>query len=868
MSYSKQKNLLRRKDEYNMYYGDFRGVDFSSDHTQVNSQRLAYSVNMYKDYQSGQGQAIETVPGFRRRFVGLKDDEIYGIHSFVYKNGSSDTLKVLIHAGEKLYLWDNYPLSVNVELTANVYLPEEYDYDDDAKLKIYSVTLPGTVVVTTVVGLFCMDGTALNTGLYEVSGNILKVKGSSLIPRQQLIMKYREGELPTALFSSMNKAKSSAFVMNNRLYIIDGANYIYYDGVDVKKVCDEAFIPTTYINIIPSGTNRDTGTEYAQRNLLQPQFKHTFVADGETTEFYMNENELEEVTEVKVYGVNKTAGTDYTVDATNGKITFKEAPKKPEEVEGDVVYPEGYAGVEITAKKDVGSQRILKCTVCQIYDDRVFLTGNPDYPNELYWCWRNDTGYTDPSYFGILSYMSDGVGNTPNTGMMVVADTLMVLKGDTQQDGSVYYHTPEETGIDLYPKIYPSSKGLNGIGCLGACVNFLDDPIFISRLGVEAIGQLSVRYERAIEHRSSLVDAVLVNLDLRQASLCEWNGYLVILVNGKIFLADNRQMYTHSTGVMQYEWYYLEDIGVYEGQYAEYRYSSRMYPELEGVEVGYCTTCDKGSEECTCASEDRNIIEIPLCIANNVYHPDTVEYRDITGTVANVADSEGKSTAGIYHKSHQYMSENETAFTVELDYTVRKLYDELSKTYLYEAYLLETKGNMTGGVFRPAKIVKSVDENIFFGTENGVVCSFNFDKRGEKGEFAPKHYTFDGRTIYCGVATKMDCCNIPHLTKSTVKKSTVVKTKALASSAAKIKIRTNKKPYQQIARINSSVFSFENLDFSDFSFIPEEQTLFAVKEKEKKWVEKQHFIYSDEYMKPFALFYVAFRYNIAGRYKE
>ena len=45
MAYYKKKNLLKSRDIYNRYYGDFRGVDFSSDHTQVAEQRLAYAVN-------------------------------------------------------------------------------------------------------------------------------------------------------------------------------------------------------------------------------------------------------------------------------------------------------------------------------------------------------------------------------------------------------------------------------------------------------------------------------------------------------------------------------------------------------------------------------------------------------------------------------------------------------------------------------------------------------------------------------------------------------------------------------------------------------------------------------------------------------
>ena len=70
----------------------------------------------------------------------------------------------------------------------------------------------------------------------------------------------------------------------------------------------------------------------------------------------------------------------------------------------------------------------------------------------------------------------------------------------------------------------------------------------------------------------------------------------------------------------------------------------------------------------------------------------------------------------------------------------------------------------------------------------------------------------------------------------------------------------------RIRAITNSVA--HDVDFSDFSFVTTEQSLFNIKEKEKQWVEKQYFIYSNEYCRPFALFYLAFRYNVAGRYKE
>jgi hypothetical protein len=114
----------------------------------------------------------------------------------------------------------------------------------------------------------------------------------------------------------------------------------------------------------------------------------------------------------------------------------------------------------------------------------------------------------------------------------------------------------------------------------------------------------------------------------------------------------------------------------------------------------------------------------------------------------------------------------------------------------------------------------------------------------------------------------MDNCKIPPLTKSTIKRSTVIKTKSFANSTAKIKVRTNKKPYEQIARINSGLFSFDSVDFGDLSFATGDESLFAVKEQEKQWVEKQYYVYTDEYMKPFSLHYISYRYKVAGRVKN
>lgn len=881
------------EQEYSRYYGDFRGVDFSSDHTQVDDRRLAYLVNMYKDYQSGQGRAIETIPGFRRRVKLPENAPIYGIHDFTYKDQDGNNVtKVLVHAGERLYLWNDYPLPNCLDHNAYVTLPTSIACSSDGAIYAISTTKidnPGDIASITKVepAIVSQEGyteenrpsvTHVNDTMLKNLGVII-VTCKNLYPGDGIKVTYLKAEMTqdNAKFSEMNPHRSTSFVFNNRLYLIDGKNYLVYDGNTVRDVRDVAYIPTTYINIIPSGTNADIGAEYEQKNFLQTRFKHTFIADGVTTKFFMNERKLDGITEVKLYG-ETVIKSEYEIDLDEGSITFTTAPPRPEDVVG---YTENYAGIEITAEKTLvhfsgasgeisdARELITHCTVAAIYDDRVFLSGNPDFPNYVFFCSRN-SGYSDPTYFGVLNYVQDGVGNTPITGMLPVADTLMVLKGDTRQDGTTYFHKPFQTGEDIKPITYPSTRGLSGIGCLGACINFLDDPVFISRLGVEAVGQLSTRLERAIEHRSSLIDAKLVNMDLKDAVLEEWNGYLLILVDGKIFMADSRQRYMHDTGAPQYEWFYLEDIGVYEGQYPEYRYASQMRPEFEGKTVKYCTECKKSAPDCECGSED-HLVDLPLALANEVYNVDLEETYNLLGEVANPPGEDGNSTVNVCEDIVEFGNESasdDTPLADQVFYIVHDVKNKVTGEIEQKALVCEKQYNKIGGVFKKATVLKVIEGNLFFGTENGVICSFNFDMRDDQGDISPIYYNFDDRTIFCGCATKMDCCNIPHLTKNTVKKSTVIKTKSFQTSAAKIKVRTNKKPYVQIARINSTMFSFDNMDFSDFSFITTEQSLFAVKEKEKKWVEKQYFLFSDEYQKPFALYYIAYRYTIAGRYKE
>lgn len=674
---------LENRSTSAVYYHNFRGVDFSSDHTTVDNSRFSYLCNMYKDYQSGQGIAIETIPGFRELFD--LDGKINGLHTYYSKLDGGRNL-LLIHAGTKLYRFPGVGLNI-IEEVAGLAV-------DDSKSTSF------------------------------VFGDYIYI-----ICNENEIISYRRAE---------EKGDSG------EIEIVDECSTLGY----------RTYVPTTYINRKPDYS--DKGDEYQPKNMLNPFYYIAYKSDGTSVDYYVDEQiylDPNWTGQATVYIDGATSAQHPKYDSNNKKITFDPPPR-----EGATVKVLMRDAVTIDG---VNADGIIKgCTIATVHDNRVFLSGNPKFPNRYFYSMKDD-----PTYFGELNWGDVGSSPSAITGLLPLADVVAVLKDDNASDGCVNYLTRYETGNDIVPVAYRLESGLGGIGCIGAYTNFFDDPVFISKLGLEAIGQLSVRYERAIEHRSTMVDAKLARFsrsELSNARMVEWNGYLLILINGQIFMADSRQRWTDNLGNAQYEWYYLEDIGVYDGQ--------------EGT---------------TYTGKDDN-----------------------TGEVTNVVGAP-----------------------------------------------------YTGGTFYPATEICVYNDNIYFGCENGSVCCFNFDLRTEYGDFPKSAYSFNGRAIWSGVATKMDNCGIPHLAKSTVKKSTVIKTRSMQSAAMTVKVRTNKDPYKMVGRVNTNTLNFDDMNFADFSFLPEGESIFPMKEKEKQWVEKQYLIYSDEFEKPFSLHYITYQYYVQGRIK-
>lgn len=348
------------------------------------------------------------------------------------------------------------------------------------------------------------------------------------------------------IYDNMNDTKHISFnKVKNKLYINDGKTYLVYDGKIVKRVTeDEPFIPTTTIS--RKAGNIGGGETLQNVNVLTGKRKNTFLGDGTSTIFYLDAQVLDSTkVEAIVNDVEMKEDTDFTVDRIKGIVTFKEAPSEPA--------LSGYDNVVIIFSKTIKgyADRINKCNKAILFDNRIFYTGNPDYPNAIFHCELNN-----PQYISDLNYYEDGSDNSKITSMVVGNNVLWVFKNLDQNNANVFYHTPaldEEKG-----RYYPSSQGNVGLGCVSTSGNFGDDIVYLSRYGLEGITTDNLNSKQIIAHRSSLVDSKMINEnDYENATFVEYKGYLLILVNGKIFLADSRQKYNYLNS-FEYEWFYWD----------------------------------------------------------------------------------------------------------------------------------------------------------------------------------------------------------------------------------------------------------------------------------------------------------------------
>ena len=898
-------NLIKSQNQYNRHYHNMRGVDFTGDGSNIESNRFAYLENMYRDYD-GEGAGItESIPGFRK--LCSLGAPIYGIFAQTTPNGRY----VLVHAGNSLYRFllddrDTLPnpltpigslaatessafchgssiyildghclhrvdangtmLSITGYKQKEVYVPTTFYNGEPMEQRnllsigykeIYSLENPLRLVYTSSGLEFEIEsesdltcrlagrGSCTDTDVYvpqkvtigEATYTVAAVGANAftgdpsirklVLPTGvQWIGSAAFSECPTlkeiAVAPGLKEIELLAFSKNSALSSIYLHAGLTTMGNGVLSSC-----PSLSVIHIDGGTS-DVSTEvYSALAVLAPillnsQFKERLlhfplheptetIADfriGDTATPFMKVMNGQTITALNVLL------SDYTA------VIGKEAV-----ISGEMFDNVGYAShagtdflYENANYPGGGVAAIFGCTVCEVFDGRVFLAGNPDFPNTVFYSARDNTGCMNPTYFGSLNYFNDGIAGFPVKSLLAAGDSLAVFKSGDDGGGSIYYHTPEATSSALLPKIYPVSYVHSGISATAGSLSFYDDPVFVCEEGICALDKKNLSLERSIICRSHTVNTRLLTEDMHGIRLAKWRNYLVALAGEHIYLADAYQTYTHHTGGFAYEWYYLNGIGTYKNDTPVYRHASvekTGYSLWEG------------------------------------HFDEPVEGETIY------------STGG----------EDGTTYYVIRD------------NALYLVYPTEER---SGGVFSAARSLLGLDEYLFFGTESGDLCLFNNDKRGvapdalrasddfDEAEYLLRNgrrihtdfYDFDHHAPRYALATKRDCCDIPHLTKNTVKSSLTVKCRSYASSSLLLEVGTDRSGYREGVTLPGSTFSFDSLDFTSMTLDNSPYFTLAFREKEKNWIEKQVAMYTDAFRGPFGIYSVSYRYTVQSGIKN
>lgn len=802
-----QVSLHRDRREWVRRYHGLGGVKFGQSPMYAGEAgRFAYLENLYRDHENGYGAALETIPGFRAIF--LDEHPIYGIYfynSVLAENGK----EMLIHAGDTLWRYGSQnllrlqpevsvmragvqchlaqsglsvhggptadlcvPLLSELALSRGGYTFAVKNLKEDASTEGISLCLRLSDGRAYIVG--AGETCAFSVEEQQVLQMDIRLYSPSTAFSYELELQLNSttvGSIP--IYRGLRHQKSCAFQMGERFYLLDGARLLCYDGERVADAWEDSATDVLWQDQSGKRIRR-------QRNMLDSGFYNYFHMEPICTDnadlrlllsdpaarVYLVEY-LTTDGEWKMYPAQYTKqGGCVVLDAFyNADRNVYEVPL-PEDMErfhsynlrvccanaqdatvsaqGREAFSVRHAGVSLQAA-------ITRCTMACVHDDRVFLSGNPDCPGCVFYSARNN-----PGFFGTFDYFEDGGGASRVTGLTASGDTLLVCLAGDGKESAAFYHTRISISDDIQEEIYAGTPVAYNLFTTGPCLNFAGELTFLACDGLYGISRRNDFGERAVWHRSDSVDARLHRTDHAEAAACVWRGYLWLLcADGSLYLADSKQTYKNKQNVLQYEWYYVSNVGVYRGQQ---------------------------------------------------YHT-----GEDTPTLA-----------------------------------------------CGEAY---------GGNFLPGRILVADEQTVYFGCEDGTVCAFWFDQRGVSGEFAPAHYTQNGRRYPSVLLTARDDGEVPHLRKRTVPHSTIVRTGVHSNLQARVYVRTDRAGTRPLSELRAQGLDFNDLHFEGLSFSALDHNLFALAERAEGWMEKQYLFVCDRFLGKFSLAELSYSYRLCGRYR-
>lgn len=498
---------------YAAVYDKLKGVDFSTDPGMIAQERSPWAPNLV----SGPGGYPEKRPGWRT--VRMMEGAIYGLYSG--RIGGEDVF--LVHSGSAIYRWKPYdPSFAPVSLKTGV--KEGYSTGFAYGEKIYILTGAEYLVC----GMFGDKGS--ETLQIVTAGSIARV------PTIVISAGESGGGTPLEPANLLtDRRKVSYLCTGNEDLLVLPEKRVMAAGltVRIKNQSTGEWAEKTYSSVSSVSPVSQSTVE-----LRYKEYKNDLNQGEEGLSFSAWYNEYY----VKAKGTNWERNASFTgdmgINTGYGVVWLSNSQKSALwDATGS-----GVDNLEIEYRKaaEEGKDDLSTLNACDtfgLFENRVFLTGNPDKPA---YDWHS--GPDDPTYFPDTGYAKVGAGGSAIMGYRAVGSAQAIIKAESRQDASVYLRTAAKLGEET---VFSLRQGVSGQGAIAkrAFANILDDPLFLTRNGVYAITSNLVTEERTLAGRSRFLDPRLTReQNLEQAVGCGWNGmYLLSMTDGNVYLLDGKQ---------------------------------------------------------------------------------------------------------------------------------------------------------------------------------------------------------------------------------------------------------------------------------------------------------------------------------------
>lgn len=369
----------------------------------------------------------------------------------------------------------------------------------------------------------------------------------------------------TEILTGMADNISQGAVINSKLLILDGKRAVVYNLLKtsnkVSYLDTIGYIPTTQIARSPNGL---LSQGYEDVNLIQDSRINLFTSTETDTIYQLDDTNLTSIDKVEVLNENgewitKTTNT-YTKNLTTGQVVFNAAIGKSP--------VDGRDNVRIKYTKVISENKsqVNKCDIMCVYgyagaNNRIFMTGNSDYPNIITYSHIDDI-----TYIPVNNIIKTGLEVIPVTALVRTNDGKMsALKDVSDSDSTIFYIGYGTFNGNEVFDIEGSTKGEGNIA-KNANATLINEPLILTQNGVFALNTGTLTDERYVYHRSYYIDGKLKKEDnLKNAVGITNDGKYYLAINNHVYVADSRFKTTNINSRYsnyQYEWYYWDNLPV------------------------------------------------------------------------------------------------------------------------------------------------------------------------------------------------------------------------------------------------------------------------------------------------------------------